>query len=65
MAPRDIVDATTKVCIECQRTAAAYAADAMYFAELGVEGAAKKHQESARIYHDAAWDRLSRLIGVS
>jgi hypothetical protein len=65
MAPRDIVQAATEACMYYQQIAQSMAHDAMYFAEQGAKGAAVFHQQKAREYHDAAWDRLSRLIGVS
>lgn len=67
MAPRDIVQATTKNCIEYQNTSAAFAADAEWLMAQpeNYRAAAIHKQEQSRIYHDAAWDRLARLIGVA
>jgi hypothetical protein len=59
-----IVSATTKNCIEYQKTSAAFAQDAMFLRDEGAMVAACLAQQNARMYHDAAWDRLARLIGV-
>jgi NAD(P)H-dependent FMN reductase len=59
-----IVSATTKNCIDYQDTSAAFAKDAMFLREEGMMVAAIVAQQNARMYHDAAWHRLARLIGV-
>lgn len=61
--PKDIRDATLKNCVDYQRTAAGFAADAAYYRdEARAMPAAIQAQEHAREYHDAAWLRLDRLI---
>jgi hypothetical protein len=60
----EIIAATTKNCIAYQETSAAFARDAMWYRERLAMSAARKAQQHAREYHDAAWDRLARLIGV-
>jgi hypothetical protein len=67
MAPRDIIQETTKNCIEDQNTSAAFAADAEWFMAQPENylAAAIHKQEQSRVYHDAAWDRLALLIGAA
>jgi hypothetical protein len=60
----EIIAATTKNCIEYQRLSAAFAADAMHYRDRLAMLAARNAQQKSREYHDAAWDRLARLIGV-
>ena len=59
-----IVAATTANCVEYQSDARAAAIDAAYYLSVGAFKAAAHAQERSRIYSDAAWDRLARLIGV-
>lgn len=60
-----IVAATTTNCIEYQNVSAAFATDAAYLVAASALIAAAISQQHAREYHDAAWDRLARLIGVA
>lgn len=59
-----IVTATRDNCRSYQETSAAFAADARFLVVEGAIGAAKKAQDTAATYHQAAWNRLARLIGV-
>jgi hypothetical protein len=65
MAPRDIVDATAKACVDYQCDAAGSAAAAMACRELGLLDLAIDAQRFARDEHAQQSVRLSRLIGVS
>lgn len=65
MGDRSIVNATRENCVEYQMTARGFAYDAQYHLEQGTLGAAKEAQRKSAIYHEAARERLERLIGVS
>ena len=60
-----IVAATTKNCIAYQKTSADFARDARFYLLHKSLSAAANAQQKSREYHDAAHDRLSRLIGES
>lgn len=64
MPDSSIVRETTKNAISYQETSAAFAKDAAYLLSANGLRAAAWSQQKAREYHDAAWSRLARLIGV-
>jgi len=65
MSDNSIWKATWDRCIEHQITSAAFASDAQHLVTVGAMSAAINAQRHAKEYHDAATDRLERLIGVS
>lgn len=64
MSKCPIVAATRNNCISYQQTAADIHLDAVFHISDGAMLAAANAQRHSAEYHQAAWDRLARLIGV-